>query len=69
MCNTKFKKFNYVKDFVDNLIEYRFNNNLIEFTQKDMLIFLKDYVTKNKDSIIENHYQNPKQKILNKKTT
>lgn len=69
MCNTKFKKFNYVKDFVDNLIEYRFNNNLIEFTQKDMLIFLKDYITKNKDSIIENHYQNPKQKILNKKTT
>lgn len=64
MCYTKFNKFNYIKDFIDNLINYRFNNNLIEFTEKDILLFMKDYVTKNKDSIIKNYYQNPKQKIL-----
>lgn len=61
-CNIDYDKFGYIKDFIDNIIEYRFNNNLIEFTEKDMLLFMKDYVTKNKDNIVNYYFKDKKYK-------
>lgn len=57
-------RFNYIKEFIDSIVQYRFENNMIEFTEENMLSFMKNFVIGHKDIIIENYGSKIKEKIL-----
>ena len=59
-----FGKFDYVKDFIDNIIQYRFQNNLDKITEKDMLLFLQNYIIQRKDQIVKNYESKFDTKVL-----
>ena len=59
-----FGKFDYVKDFIDNIIQYRFQNNLDKITEKDMLLFLQNYIIQYKDVIVKNYESKFDSKVL-----
>lgn len=59
-----FGKFDYVKDFIDNIIQYRFQNNLDKITEKDMLLFLQNYIIQHKDEIVKKYESKFDSKIL-----
>ena len=59
-----FGKFEYVKDFIDNIIQYRFQNNMDKVTEKDMLLFLQNYIIQHKDEIVKNYESKFDSKIL-----
>lgn len=59
-----FGKFYYVKDFIDNIIQYRFQNNLDKITEKDMLLFLQNYIIQHKDEIVKKYESKFDSKIL-----
>ena len=63
-----FGKFDYVKDFIDNVIQYRFQNNMDKITEKDMLLFLQNYIIQHKDVIVKNYESKFDSKILKLKT-
>lgn len=64
ICNINFGKFDYAKDFIDNLIQYRFQNKMDEFTEKDMLLFLQNYIIQHKDEIMKKYESKFDIKIL-----
>lgn len=53
--NLNFGKFCYVKDFIDYVIQYRFQNNIDKINEKDMLLLLQKYIIQHKDEIIKNY--------------
>ena len=59
-----FGKFDYVKDFIDNVIQYRFQNNMDKITEKDMLLFLQNYIIQHKDVIVKNYESKFDSKVL-----
>lgn len=59
-----FGKFDYVKDFIDNIIQYRFQNNMDKITEKDMLLFLQNYIIQHKDQIVKNYESKFDTKVL-----
>jgi len=59
-----FGKFDYIKDFIDNIIQYRFQNNMDKINEKDILNFMKKYILDNKDKILEKQNKKLEQKIL-----
>lgn len=68
-CHIDFGKFSYVKEFVDDLVQYRFKNNLVKINGKDILIFMKNFITEHENMIkniyISKYGSNVKKKILN----
>lgn len=53
--NVDYGRFTYVKDFIRNIINYRFKNNLININCNDMEKLLCEYVLSKKE-IIESNY-------------
>ena len=64
ICNINFGKFDYAKDFIDNLIQYRFQNKMDKITEKDMLLFLQNYIIQHKDEIMKKYESKFDIKIL-----
>lgn len=67
LCCIDFGRFDYIKEFIDNIVQYRFQNDIIEFTEKDMLIFMKNFVNWHKDIIMKNYSSKIKEKTLSLK--
>ena len=59
--------FSQRKKFIDDIVQYRFQHSIIEFSEKDMLLFIKKYLTDNKDTIIKNYSAEIEEKVLNLK--
>ena len=53
--NVQYGKFNYVKIFMDMVINFRANNNLNEINERELKTLLSDFLIKNKDLIQNNH--------------
>lgn len=66
--DVKYGRFEYVKEFMDIVIDYRINNNIIDITKEDLQRLLKKFLT-DKINQIESNYQlrlEEKQKSLRK---
>lgn len=57
-------RFSYIKEFIDSIVQYRFQNNMIELTEQDMLSFMRTFVISHKDIIMENCGTKIKEKTL-----
>ena len=66
-CHVNYGRFDYIKKFIDDIVQYRFQHSIIEFSEKDMLLFIKKYLTDNKDIIIKNYSAEIEEKVLNLK--
>ena len=64
VCNVNFGKFDYAKKFIDSVVQYRFQNKMDEFTEKDMLLFLQNYINQHKDEIVKKYESKFDSKIL-----
>ena len=63
-CLIDFGRFDYIKEFIDSIIQYRFQNDMVEFTEKDMLVFMKKFMIEHRDMIIENYVSKIDEKTL-----
>ncbi len=52
----KSDKFNYVKEFIEKVINFKIDNNLKNIKEKELNILLKEFLMKNAD-LIETNYQ------------
>lgn len=59
-----FGKFNYIKEFMDSLVQYRFQNDIVEMTEKEMLSFMKNFIIEHEDIILGNYGSRIKEKAL-----
>lgn len=64
LCHVDYGRFSYIKEFIDSIVQYRFQNNMIEFTEQDMLSFMRTFVISHKDIIMENYGTKIKEKTL-----
>lgn len=64
LCNIEFGEFGYIKEFIDSIVQYRFQNDMVEFTEQDILTFMKNFVIEHKDIIIKNYSSKIKEKAL-----
>lgn len=64
LCHFDFGRFDYIKEFIDSIVQYRFQNNMVEFTEKDMLSFMKNFVIGHEDIIMKNYNSRIKEKLL-----
>ncbi len=51
-------RFCYVKEFIDSIVQYRFQNNIIEFNEEDILDFMNNFVSTHKAIIMANWFKN-----------
>ena len=63
--HANFGSLNYVSDFIDKLIQYRFKYDLKNFTEENMNNFIKTYMKELKEMIIKNFASKLDTKILN----
>lgn len=66
-CNVDFGRFSYIKQFIDSIVQYRFQNRMIDFNEKDILLFMKKFIMEHEDIIIKNYSATIKEKVLNLK--
>lgn len=64
LCHVDYGRFSYIKEFIDSIVQYRFQNNMIEFTEQDILSFMRTFVISHKDIIMENYGTKIKEKTL-----
>lgn len=64
ISNINFNKFDYVKEFIDNIIQFRFQHNKIKFNEKDILNYMKSFILEKKDMILKNQNKKLEEKIL-----
>lgn len=64
ISNIDFNKFDYVKEFIDNIIQFRSQNNKIKFNEKDILSYMKKFILERKDIILENQKKKLEEKVL-----
>lgn len=64
ISNIDFNKFDYVKEFIDNIIQFRSQNNKIKFSEKDILCYMKNFILERKDIILENQKKKLEEKVL-----
>jgi hypothetical protein len=48
-CNIDYGRFSYIKEFIMEIINYRFVKNLKNISLEEMLAFVRDFVNRNKD--------------------
>ena len=65
ISNINFGKFGYVKQFIDDMIQFRFQHNKTEFNEKDILNYMKKFIQEKKEVILQNQNKNFEEKILN----
>lgn len=54
-CLIDFNKFSYVQDFIDLVIQYRFENHLDEISEKELLRLMSKFILNNKEKIEDNY--------------
>lgn len=64
-CNVNFGRFEYIKDFIDFTIKYRFQNNIEDFTKEDMITCIQGFVSTYNDIIIQNYTARINTRVLN----
>jgi len=64
ISNINFNKFDYVKEFIDNIIQFRFQHNKLKFNEKDILNYMKSFILERKDMILKNQNKKLEEKIL-----
>jgi len=64
ISNINFNKFGYVKEFIDNIIQFRFQHNKLKFNEKDILNYMKSFILERKDMILKNQNKKLEEKIL-----
>ena len=64
ISNINFNKFDYVRKFIDNIIQFRFQHNKIKFNEKDILNYMKSFILERKDMILKNQNKKLEEKIL-----
>lgn len=62
-CHVHFGRFDYVKDFIDELIQYRFQHDLDDISKEDIILVLQDYLKRHQENVIMLHDKKIKQKI------
>lgn len=50
-----FGKFDYVKIFIDSVIQYRFQNNMEKISEKELLPFISEFISNNKELMASNY--------------
>lgn len=65
ISNINFNKFDYVRELIDNIIQFRFQNNKIKFNEKDILSYMKNFILERKDIILKNQKKKLEEKIFN----
>lgn len=59
-----FGKFEYVKDFVDELIQYRFQRRKDDITKEDIIFCVQKFISKYEDQLAKNYVSNINAKVL-----
>lgn len=62
--HVNFGRFDYIKDFIDIILQYRFQYDMQEFTENDMLLLMKKFILEHTDQIVKNYASNIKTKNL-----
>ena len=57
VLNVNFNGFTYLEDFINYVIEYRYNNNLKEFSNDDMKSLIVSFVNMHRDEINARHFE------------
>ena len=55
--SVNFNGFTYLEDFINYVIEYRYNNNLKEFSNDDMKSLIVSFVNMHRDEINARHFE------------
>lgn len=64
-CQVDFGEFGYVKDFIEQLVQYRLEANLENITIEEITFALKNYLHQHQENVIVLHGEKIKQKISN----
>ena len=64
VCNINLENFNYIKDFINQLVQYRFERKLDTFSKNDMIICMQIFLSKYKEKILQNYTSTLEQKLL-----
>lgn len=62
-CQVDFGDFDYVRDFIEQLIQYRLEANLENITAEEIIFALKNYLQQHHEDVIALHGEKIKQKI------
>ena len=63
-CSIKFGKFKYVKDFITELVRYRYDRRLKDINSSDILKCMKDFISKHDYLIVQNSIASANEKVL-----
>ena len=63
-CSSDFGRFDYVKNFIDFIIQYRFSHNLKEVSKDDIVLCMQLFLQNNKDFILSNYFSRVQSRIL-----
>lgn len=55
VCLANFGRFDYIKDFIDDVIEYRYANALEEISEAELVNLLQDFINSHQDIITRNY--------------
>lgn len=60
-----FGKFDYIKDFIDELIQYRFQRRKENITKEDIIFCVRKFISKYEDQIAKKYVLNVNARVLN----
>lgn len=63
-CSVKFGKYKYVKDFITELVRYRYDMRLEEINSSDILKCMKEFISKHDYLIVQNSIASANEKVL-----
>ena len=66
-CSVDFGRFNYAKEFIDIVMQYRFQNGIEKIDEKDLLLCMSSFVSSNKELITSNYHFRIEEKMLKMK--
>ena len=59
-----FGKFDYIKDFVDELIQYRFQRRKDDIAKEDIILCMQKFISKYEEQIAKNYVSNVNARVL-----
>lgn len=62
--SSDFGRFDYVKNFIDFVIQYRFSHDLKEISSDDIVLCMQLFLQNNKDLIVSNYVSRTQSRIL-----
>lgn len=63
-CSSDFGRFDYVKNFIDFVIQYRFSHNLTEISKEDIKFLITTFIQNNKALLVSNFASRVQARIL-----